>query len=117
MMINAIGDKRKQIKFIKKADSMKNNAFTITNINACRDEIIPEGISLDWVLGLILSILRSAHLLNAIAAFLAVIIQIKTRPSNFKFNISKPTTRVPMIKPIAANGKAKTVWLNFIRDK
>lgn len=117
MMTKAIGDNKKHMKFIRKADSMKNAEFIITNIIACFDEIIPLGISLLCVLGFLESIFRSAQRLNAIAAFLAVIIQINTRTNNFKSSISKPTARVPIIKPIAANGNANTVWLNLMSDK
>ena len=96
---------------------MTNNvALTITNQNAAFSDTNPAGISLTNVLGLLASISLSNHLLNAIAALLANTMQRTTKIKRRGLN-SIPVASYPMKKPIMANGKAKIVWLNLIRDK
>ena len=96
--------------------AINKNELMITKTNAELELMIPAGISLLTVLSLAESILLSKKRLNAMAALLANIIQhnikIKSRRSNvllFFFTARK--------NPIMAKGRAKTVWLNFTRDK
>ena len=90
--------------------------FSKTNNNARCGEITPEGISREAVRSLAASISRSRYRLKAIAALRAITIHISTRNN---FNQISPAGRVvaAMVKPTKANGSAKTVWLNFIRDR
>jgi ammonia channel protein AmtB len=87
-----------------------------TNIAAALVLMMPEGISLLMVLGLSESKSLSASLLNPIAVFLAKIIQRMTRSSNLilKSNSGFDTASE---KPMRAKGIAKTVCLNFTREK
>ena len=79
-------------------------------------EIIPDGNSREAVRGFKMSYFWSAHLLKAMAADLANTIQKNTLTAMVQ-SIAKLTFSNPSVKPIAAKGKANTVWLNFINDK
>ena len=78
--------------------------------------IIPEGISLFFVLGLSASNFLSASLLNPIAAFRAKIMHRIIRRSSLILK-SYSSSDTASEKPISAKGIAKTVWLNFTREK
>jgi hypothetical protein len=90
--------------------------FTIVNIKASFELILPEGISRIAVLGFCESIPLSKYLLNAIAAFLAKIMHKIINKSFSQLN-SCPVTEMARKKPIKANGIAKIVWANNTREK
>jgi hypothetical protein len=87
-----------------------------TNIKAWLGVIIPAGISRINVLGFCLSISLSAHLLNAIAALLANTIHKITKANFCKLNVAFSIFNAKK-NPTIANGNAKIVWLNLMRDK
>ena len=78
MTNNATGESRKQSGLINQHVAIKRKLQIITNRSALLGEIIPRGISRIAVLGFFASKYLSKYRLNAIAALLAVIIQIKT---------------------------------------
>ena len=77
--------------------------------------IIPAGISLMAVRGFKTSNFLSIKRLKAIAELRAVIMQASTNKNDFNENVN-PSCRANA-NPMQANGNAKTVWLNFTRDK
>lgn len=95
---------------------INNIEQTTVKIKAARDDIFPAGISLIAVRGFLASNFLSINRLNAMAALLA-----KTMHKITNNNFSKLKTALPECiarqNPTTANGKAKTVWLNFMRDK
>lgn len=95
----------------------------ITKSNAFSADKIPAGISRIAVRGFLASKCRSRYLLNAMAALLAVIIQIITKINFFPISILHNECIDPLLtgmaikKPIIANGIAKIVCENLIRLK
>ena len=88
----------------------------MTKENAATVEIFPAGISLFAVRGFFASIFRSANRLNPMAALRAQIMQAITNKNVFQ--LKKYSSREMAKKyPINAKGSAKTVWLNFIKEK
>ena len=91
--------------------------FTITKFSADFALIEPLGICLTiFVLGLAVSISLSIYLLKAIAAERAKIIHKITKANNFQFKLPF-VWDIPKKKPISANGIAKIVWLNLIKER
>ena len=95
---------------------MNKKALIITNTAAALAPIIPEGISLFFVLGLRASNFLSASLLNPIAAFRAKIMQSIISRSSLMLKLYSSFDTASE-KPIRAKGIAKTVWLNFTSEK
>jgi hypothetical protein len=104
----ATGESRRVSRLMKAVVKMKRPELITMNIVAALGSIIPEGISLFFVLGLRASNLLSTSLLNPIAAFLAKIMHniIRRRILMLK-SFSSPNTASD--KPIMAKGMAKTV--------
>lgn len=96
--------------------AINKTLLSIVNISPDRGEMTPAGISRIAVRGFLLSISRSNQRLNAIAALLAKTIQRMTSNSVRQLNDAGEAA-VARKKPTKANGRAKTVWLNFISDK
>ena len=118
---------------------MKRKEEMIVNDSALFAEIIPAGISLIAVLGFFASKLLSRYRLKAMAALRARTIQRITRINfdtilschQLKLVISHPHPTVlfrvnrslfgylmtPRKNPISANGIAKMVWENFMRER
>ena len=94
----------------------KQMQFKIVNPRAALGRMIPEGISLTTVRSFIASISRSAQRLKAIAAERAKTIHNTTCRTNQGLKV-KSTAFAPARKPISAKGKAKTVWLNLMRER
>lgn len=95
---------------------MNSIEFIITKTNAELALTILAGISLDAVRGFASSISLSKYLLNAIAALRANIIHNTTNTNNCQL-AGWLASFIAKKKPISAKGIAKTVWLNFIKDK
>ena len=94
---------------------INSKEFTITKSSAFFAVIVPFGISLSCaVLSFSLSISLSIYLLKAIAADRAKIIQSITY---IKVSHLKLDWWLAKKKPIKANGIAKMVWLNFIKER
>lgn len=72
-------------------------------------EITPDGISRLRVLSFLASMVLSAHLLNAIAAFRALTIQSITSNNSLRSNVKSAVEFNPITNPIAANGNANKV--------
>ena len=95
----------------------------ITKTNALFADKIPAGISRIAVRGFLASKCLSRYLLNAMAALLAVIIQIITNNSFLTINIfhnpfiDPLVTGIAIKKPIIAKGIAKMVCENLTRLK
>jgi hypothetical protein len=79
MTNSATGDRIKQIGFINQHVIINKTQHTITSRSALFGAMIPRGISRIAVLGFRASNCLSSHLLKAMAALLAVIMQTKTR--------------------------------------
>jgi hypothetical protein len=72
---------------MKNVVEINKAAFKITNNKAEMLSILPEGISLDNVLGFNASYFWSAYLLKPIAAFLAKIIHKTINRKSFRLNL------------------------------
>lgn len=94
------------------------NSKQLMNVKtkAALDEIMPVGISLIAVRGFSTSIRWSVQRLKAMAAVLAKTIHNKTLTAIVQ-SIVKLTVMIPSVNPMAANGNAKTVWLNFTNER
>ena len=113
---------------------MKKIQLIITKNKALFDDIIPAGISLIAVLGFFASKFLSNQRLKAIAALLAVIMQMSTS-TNFNALLQKTELlisclqsiesgrlyclywKIPIKKPINANGMAKMVCENLTNER
>jgi hypothetical protein len=104
----ATGERKRVSRLMNAVVIMKRMALITINAAADLVLIIPEGISLFFVLGLSASNLLSASLLNPMAAFLAKIIQSIIKRSNLilkSFSFAETASE----KPIRAKGIAKIV--------
>lgn len=94
-----------------------------TNTNAFFGVIIPAGISRIAVLGFFSSYFLSTYRLNAMAALRAVIMQMSTNKNLYPENDVRFILSAciivykPNVKPIKANGSAKTVCENFTKER
>ena len=79
-----------------------------TNNSAFLGDMIPLGISRDFVLGFFKSISLSIYLLNAMAAFLPVTIH-KMTSINFSQENEYSGFEIANVKPSKAKGNANTV--------
>lgn len=102
---------------------MNKAALKMVNVKAWRGLMTPAGTSRFAVRGLRASYFQSKNRLKAIAALRAKIMQsntLRNKISLFKNQTHENpsfTSTMPKVKPIKAKGKAKTVWLNLIKDK
>ena len=91
--------------------------FTMTKRKADPAFIVPFGISLiSAVLGFAVSTSLSIYRLNAMAALQAKIMQRSTKSNLSQVNACSGLLTAK-VNPISAKGRAKMVWLNFMRDR
>ena len=91
--------------------------FTKTKRNADLAFMVPFGISLiSAVLGFAVSTSLSIYRLNAMAALRAKIMHRSTKSNLSQVNACSVLLTAKE-NPISAKGRAKMVWLNFMRDR
>ena len=132
-MIKAIGESKKHVMLIMNAKPTNRMEFRMVKRRALDGLIIPLGISLIAVRGFFASNSLSRYLLKAIAALRAKTMQaimyknIKRCVLVYSMTTSTPVmvdvspdfiiVYTPMKNPIRANGIAKMVCENLMRDK
>ena len=91
--------------------------FTMTKRKVDPAFIVPFGISLILaVLGFAVSTSLSIYRLKAMAALRAKIMQRRTKSNLSQVNSCSVSLKAK-VNPINAKGRAKMVWLNFMRDR
>src|SRR5690606_42157220 len=106
---------RRPIQWMNRQTTIIATQFTAVNRNAFPGVIRPAGISRTAVRGFSASMSRSKYRLNAIAAFLAVTIQMSISRNSVQ---SKDNSVVCKARknPMIANGSAKTLCANSTND-
>ena len=111
----ATGDRARASGLIHHATRTNSTAFSTTNHNALRAEIVPEGISRPLVRGFCASIRRSAQRLNPIAVLRASTMAKSTLTSTGHSN-GRPLDCSAYTYPTNAKGSANIVWENLTSD-